>query len=111
MRLPVGKKASRRSIAVYFYTEERAADYYQRPQPAHIRAGHTLTGEDRGEIETLLARRDGTIRFLYEREHARAQVTAKALEAVTGSLSFRLGRALTVPARAVRSLLRRHPKS
>jgi hypothetical protein len=82
MRLPVGKKASRRSIGVSFYTKERAAEetapshatiYYQRPQPAHIGAGHTLSGEDRGEIETLLARRDGTIRFLYQREHARAQ--------------------------------------
>ena len=42
---------------------------------------------------------------------ARAQVAAKALEAVTGSLSFRLGRVLTAPARSVRSLVRRRPKS
>jgi hypothetical protein len=112
IRLPVGKKASRRSIAVYFYTKERAAEetapshatiYYQRPLPAHIRAGHTLTEDDRLEIETLLTRRDGIIRFLYERERE----FSKALEAITGSRSLRLGRALTAPARALRFLIRR----
>lgn len=125
IRLPADKKISRRSIAVYFYTKERpqretapthSTLYYQRPLPAHIRAGHILTEADELEIQKLLARRDGTIRFLYQRELE----FAKALEAtdgswvtlaaVTGSVSFRLGRVLTAPARALRSLFARRPE-
>jgi Rps23 Pro-64 3,4-dihydroxylase Tpa1-like proline 4-hydroxylase len=121
IRLPPGQQTSRRSIAVYFYTKERPAEetapshatiYYQRPLPDHLRAGYTLTGEDRVELERLLARRDGTIRFLYEREleFAKAmkeqeRAAAQAMAGVAASLSFRLGRALTAPGRALRSLL------
>ena len=123
IRLPAGKRTSRRSIAVYFYTRERpAADtapshatiYYQRPLPDHLQAGYTLREEDRRELETLLERRDGTIRFLYQRElefskalEQRDRTVAEALETVTGSASFRLGRALTWPARALRSWTKR----
>jgi Rps23 Pro-64 3,4-dihydroxylase Tpa1-like proline 4-hydroxylase len=125
IRLPAGKQTSRRSIAVYFYTKQRppeetapshATIYYQRPLPEHLRAGYTLREEDRVELETLLTRRDGTIRFLYERElefsktmEERERAAKKAMEDVAASLSFRIGRALTAPGRALRSILRASP--
>ena len=107
IRLPPGKSISRRSVAVYFYTKDRPPDqkapshgtiYYQRQLPGHIQPGHTLSEEDTAEIQTLLARRDKTIQFLYERELK----FAKVLEDITKSPSFRLGRALTWPLRMLR---------
>ena len=77
IRIPAGKKISRRSIAVYFYTRERprqetapshATIYYQRPLAANIQPGHTLSAEDVLELQILLTRRDTYARFLYERE-------------------------------------------
>lgn len=106
--LPPEERISRRSIAVYFYTKDRPASqaapshgtvYYQRPVPAHIRAGKTLTEEDALEIETLISRRDKQIQFLYERELA----FSKLITGITRSASFRIGRALTWPARVLRS--------
>jgi hypothetical protein len=107
IQLPPGKPLSRRSVAVYFYTKDRATDqtapsrgtiYYQRPLPEHIQPGRTLTEEDAAEIQTLLARRDKTIQFLYDRELK----FARLLEGITKSPSFRLGRALTWPLRMLR---------
>jgi Rps23 Pro-64 3,4-dihydroxylase Tpa1-like proline 4-hydroxylase len=75
--LPKGKKISRKSLAVYFYTKERpkqetvpahATVYYQRPLPAHIQPGYTLREEDVLELQALLTRRDIYLKFLYERE-------------------------------------------
>lgn len=109
IQLPPGKHLSRRSVAVYFYTRVRPPDqtapahgtiYYQRPLPGHIQPGHTLNEEDAAEIQTLLARRDKTIQFLYEREVK----FARMLEGITKSPSFRLGRALTWPMRMARRL-------
>jgi hypothetical protein len=106
IRLPEGKP-SRRSIAVYFYTKDRppvetAAShgtvYYQRPLSDRIQAGYTLSGEDVLEIQTLIARRDKQIEFLYHRELE----FSEAIEAITRSPSFRLGRALTWPLRVLR---------
>ncbi len=106
IHLPTGKM-SRRSIAVYFYTKERppaetavshGTVYYQRPLPGHLQPGRTLTEEDVLEIETLVARRDKQIEFLYHRELEFSEV----IEAITKSPSFRLGRALTWPLRALR---------
>jgi Rps23 Pro-64 3,4-dihydroxylase Tpa1-like proline 4-hydroxylase len=106
IRLPEGKP-SRRSIAVYFYTKDRppaesAAShgtvYYQRPLGDQIQPGRTLTEEDVLEIQTLIARRDKQIEFLYHRELE----FSEAIEAITRSPSFRLGRALTWPLRALR---------
>jgi hypothetical protein len=110
IQLPPGKQLSRRSVAVYFYTRSRPAGqtapahgtiYYQRPLPEHIQPGYTLAETDAVEIQTLLARRDKTIQFLYERELKLSRV----LSGITASPSFRLGRALTWPARALRRLL------
>jgi hypothetical protein len=110
--LPPEEKMSRRSIAVYFYTKERprnqvapshATVYYQRPLPSGIHAGKTLTEDDALEIETLILRRDKQIQFLYERELEFSDL----ITGITNSASFRIGRALTWPARALRSALGR----
>ena len=110
--LPPEEEISRRSVAVYFYTKDRRANetapshatvYYQRPLPAHIKAGRTLTEEDALEIQTLLARRDKQIQFLYGREIEFSNL----ISGITNSLSFRIGRGLTWPARVLRSALRK----
>jgi Rps23 Pro-64 3,4-dihydroxylase Tpa1-like proline 4-hydroxylase len=112
IQLPAGKAISRRSIAVYFYTKERPAEetgashgtvYYQRPLPERVKEGHTLTEADVTEIQTILARRDRQIQFLYDRELE----FSEAISGITRSPSFRIGRALTWPVRALRSLLKR----
>jgi hypothetical protein len=113
INLPEGKKhLSRRSVAVYFYTHERPAEqtaashatiYVQRPLSERIRAGHTLTGHDIEEIQTLLARRDKQIKFLYDREkefHA----------SIERSISYRLGLMLTWPLRRLRRAFRKSPR-
>jgi len=111
IRLPPDKPISRRSVAVYFYTRRRPPEqtapahgtiYYQRPLPGHIQPGHSLNEEDAAEIQTLLARRDKTIQFLYERELK----FAKVLDGITKSPSFRLGRALTWPVRMARAVVK-----
>jgi Rps23 Pro-64 3,4-dihydroxylase Tpa1-like proline 4-hydroxylase len=109
IQLPADKDTSRRSLAVYFYTKDRPASahshgtvYYQRPLPDHLEPGHTLDAKDVLEIQTLVARRDKQIQFLYERELEFSEAIAQ----ITQSPSFRLGRALTWPARAIRNLLR-----
>jgi hypothetical protein len=107
IRTPPGKGISRKSLAVYFYSHDRPAAeiapshgtyYYQRPLPAHIQAGYTMQAQDVAEIRKLFTRRDDHIRFLYERE----QEFALLLEGITKWGAFRLARALTWPARAVK---------
>ena len=104
---PERQELSRRSIAVYFYTEKRppeetapshATVYIPRPLPAYLQPGHTLTELDRDELQNLIERRDDQIRFLYERELRYTSL----IRGITDSLSFRLGRLLTWPARALR---------
>lgn len=111
LTLPPGSAISRRSIAVYFYTRDRpkletapshGTIYYQRPLPERLASGYTLREEDVEEARSLLDRRDRQICFLYERELE----FSSALEAIAGSASFRLGRALTRPFRALRRLIR-----
>lgn len=110
IQLPPDKSdISRRSIAVYFYTEARPESeteashgtlYVHRQLPDEIRAGHTLREQDVEEIRTLLARRDVHMKFLYERELEFSRV----ISGIVKSPSFRLGRALTWPARTLRRL-------
>jgi len=137
--LPVGKKVSRRSLAVYFYTRERpkpdtapshATVYYQRPMPDHIRAGYTLKPEDVLELQILFTRRDTHMKFLYERELdfsqqlegrdwrigqlqererelvAEIEAGRQYLQTIDSSPSVRIGKAITWPARALRSVVR-----
>jgi hypothetical protein len=111
IQTPPGRQISRRSIAVYFYTKNRPESeiarshgtiYYQRPLPEKIQAGFTLRDEDVSEIQSLLARRDKQIRFLYDRELR----FSRMIDSISGSASFRFGRAATAPARALRAALR-----
>jgi Rps23 Pro-64 3,4-dihydroxylase Tpa1-like proline 4-hydroxylase len=107
IQMPPGKEASRRSIAVYFYTKEapaagaapsHATFYYQRPMPAHLREGRTLTDGDVRELEGLFARRDHYIRFLYQREMKFNQT----LEKIIHSPTFRLAAQFAKVAKLVR---------
>lgn len=104
---------SRRSIAVYFYTRERPGSevapshgtfYVQRPLSDRLQAGYTLGEADVEELRGLIERRDGQIKFLYERELE----FSSALERLAHSRAFRLGYALTWPLRAARRLLARN---
>ncbi len=109
--LPPDAGFSRRSIAVYFYTKDRPASeaaashgtvYYQRPLPERIEPGRTLSDEDVLEIQTLIARRDRQIEFLHHRELE----FSEAITGITASPSFKIGRALTWPARKLRALMK-----
>ena len=105
IQLPDDKRQlSRRSIAVYYYTKSRPANelapnhstvYVPRPLPAQIRAGHTLSEQDVAELRQVLARRDGQIRFLYDREKEISVVLFGILRAPW----FRIFRACTWPVR------------
>jgi hypothetical protein len=101
---PDKRRLSRRSIAVYYYTKSRPAEelapdhstvYVPRPLPSEFHAGHTLSEEDVVAVRDLITRRDGQIRFLYEREKEFSAV----VHGIVRSKSFRLYRALTWPAR------------
>jgi hypothetical protein len=124
IRIPPGRNTSRRSIAVYFYTKERPAQetapshatfYYQRPLPAHLKAGYALRSEDVMELQSLLTRRDTQLQFLYHRELEFSKSLGDATKAieglnatvasVLGSASFRIGRAITWPVRALKKLV------
>jgi hypothetical protein len=109
---PEAAGISRRSIAVYFYTTERPAAeiaashgtlYVQQPLSERIQSGYTLGEQDVEELRVLLERRDQQVRFLYHREQQFSALIAGLLR----SPSFRLGQALTWPARAARKLLGR----
>src|ERR1700676_2584638 len=73
----------------------------QRELGEHLQAGYALRDDDVGEIRALLARRDTQIKFLYERELEFSAL----ISGMMGSPSFRIGRAITWPARAVRRWL------
>ena len=65
-----------------------------------IRPGHTLSEHDVEEIQSLLARRDKQIKFLYDREkefHA----------SIERSVSYRLGLLLTWPLRRLRRAIKK----
>ncbi len=108
VQLPPDKQnISRRSLAVYFYTRDRPMKetapshgtvYVPRPLPAHLQPGYRLQAEDMQQLRDLLTRRDGQIRFLYERELEFSDVIA----GITRSPSFRIGRLLTWPLRKLR---------
>jgi hypothetical protein len=78
IRLPEGKKhLSRKMLSIYLYTRERPAEeiapphatfYVQRPMPARLAPGHTLTPEDVSQLEELFTRRDRWIEFYQKKE-------------------------------------------
>jgi 2OG-Fe(II) oxygenase superfamily len=104
---PEKSHCSRRSVAVYFYTRQRppaeaapehATVYVQRPLPARIVPGRTLTEADLQEIRDLLARRDQQLRFLYKRELKFSAL----LDNIIHSPVYRLAAGLTWPARKLK---------
>jgi hypothetical protein len=112
IQLPEEKRnISRRSIAIYLYTEERPEEeravshgtvYVQRQLAGHIEPGYTLKEEDVEAIRVLLARRDTQIKFLYERELEFSALISGMIR----SPSFKIGRAITWPARLLRHIVR-----
>ncbi len=76
INLPEGDsdQRSRKSVALYFYSEDRPAEeqtkphstiYVERPLPDHIRPGQLLTEQDFKTVQRLLARRDQHLQRLY----------------------------------------------
>jgi 2OG-Fe(II) oxygenase superfamily len=68
------RSLSRKSIAFYFYSEDRPAEeladthstiYVDRPLPDYFREGFTLNEADVQELQTLITRRDHHIQRLY----------------------------------------------
>ncbi|HEY4292368.1 2OG-Fe(II) oxygenase [Luteibacter sp.] len=66
---------SRKSIALYFYTKERAAEetagrhtthYVNQQLPSHFVAGHTLSDADVSTLHGLIGSRDSQMKMLYE---------------------------------------------
>lgn len=112
IQLPEEKRRiSRRSVAVYFYTKDRPSDqtapshatvYIPRPLPDHLQAGYTLKQSDVDTLHALIEGRNAQIRYLYEREKNGASELKELIASIARSPSFRLGRALTWPARKLR---------
>ena len=95
---PAEQHRSRKSVALYFYTAERPPEeladphstiYVDRPLPAHLHAGHTLTAADMEELRVLLTRRDMHLKRLYD-EITRTTVDLES--ARTALYAGRLGR-------------------
>jgi hypothetical protein len=78
IRLPPDKKGlTRRSIALYLYTRVKPGGFpaipgdltvfVDRPLPAEIRAGRTLSDQDFRVLRHAVVRRDWKLRYLYDR--------------------------------------------
>ena len=90
IRLPENKKHhSRKMLSLYLYTRDRPAEqiapphstfYIQRPKPARLVPGHTLTEEDVRQIEQDYYRRDNWI----ERYQKMELEDSRKLQAFTG---------------------------
>jgi len=104
IRIPEDRPGlTRRTVAVYFYTKQRPFEEivpehgtYYAPAPLPER----LSGDD--ELRALIEARDRRLRYHWERERELSEM----LEKIDRSPSFRIGRALTWPARKLRALLR-----
>ena len=114
IQLPENRREeSRKSVALYYYTDERPARetagrhstvYVERGLPSDIQPGTRLTEEDHRRITRLMARRDQHIQMLYgEIAQLYAQLDGdesvqERLRAMEHSKSWRL----TAPLRAFR---------
>ncbi len=111
VQIPASRpEISRRSIAVYFYTQQRPKEetaphhstvYVPWRMPDYLQAGHTLTEEDVQTLKVLLKRRDDQIRFLYEREKEFSETFERA-DSILKSRSFKLARLATAPVRKLK---------
>lgn len=97
---------SRRSIALYFYTEQRPAEelaaahstiYVDRPLPPHLVAGHSLSDADVERLRELLARRDHHLARLYRDCHRLEAQLAQAQALLRARWLSRIKRALLGP--------------
>ncbi|MBX9768997.1 MAG: hypothetical protein K2X47_17110, partial [Bdellovibrionales bacterium] len=77
IQIPEGGPASRKSVAVYFYSQTRPLSevgnthstvYKNRPLPSRFKEGYQLNREDEQILQNLLTRRDHHIGFMYKRE-------------------------------------------
>ena len=99
IKLPDEKSgASRKSIALYFYSKDRPQDeiagkhtthYVHKQIPEHIRAGHTLTQNDVDVLNEITAGRDHLLQRMYEENASLRQAQDRGL---TGTLMFALRR-------------------
>ena len=80
------KDISRKSFAIYLYTQDRPADetqvehstvYIPKGLPEHIEPGYTLNEDDLSSIKKSLSRRDHHLKRLYAREIELAQTIAR----------------------------------
>ena len=118
---PDGSVLSRRSIALYFYTQDRPLDqvfpehgthYTGRPLPAWCQPGNELTSHQIDQLQEMLDERDVGLRFLYSREldwsgqmgtlRDEVSMLRKRVTALESSRAYRLGRSLTAPVHFLR---------
>ena len=110
--LPEDKRAlSRKSIALYFYTQERPQEeladthstiYVDRPLPERFAEGRSLDAEDVQELKVLLKRRDMHIQRLY-RDIRGVQAQFEHLQRQVGLIKgSRVYRALVFVRRLIR---------
>lgn len=118
---PDGSVLSRRSIALYFYTEDRPLDevfpehgthYTGRPLPDWCQPGNQLTSTQIDQLQEMLDERDVGLKFLYSRElewsgqmgilREEVSMLRGRVTALESSRAYRLGRLLTAPARFLR---------
>jgi hypothetical protein len=129
IRLPADKRdLTRKSIALYFYSEERPDEetgpthstiYVDRPLPREIAAGRTLVASDLETLRILLARRDQHVARLYgditslTGQLSSAQAEIAVLSAARASIAPTDERSpslvLTAPATPLRAIARRLP--
>ncbi|MFZ0594745.1 MAG: 2OG-Fe(II) oxygenase [Bryobacteraceae bacterium] len=117
IQIPADKNGvSRRSIAVYFYSNERPPEetapghstvYVPWKLPDHFQPGLTLSEADLQTIKILLQRRDDQIRFLYEREKEYSH-NIEVISDVLGSKAFTIARLATAPVRKLKERIRRY---
>lgn len=89
---------SRRSFALYLYTETRPADeisaphstfYVHAPLPLHLRPGVTLTEQDYQSLRALMSSRNRWMRHLYDKEKEyRGEIERLKLRLHGGSLGW-----------------------
>lgn len=100
IRLPPEQQSlSRRSIALYFYTQQppptgaagrHSTVYVNRQLPPHLHAGHCLSPHDMDTLQALLTQRDEHIRLQYEEIARLLQAQDRGL---AGKLMYLLKRA------------------
>jgi len=121
IRFPEERKhLSRKSIALYFYTQERPQEeitaehgtfYVHRALPEEIREGHTLTESDVQNLQLLLTKRDQWIQFLYSREikfstdagnkNEELRLHKEELKKLQSSWRYRLAKILSWPSQKI----------